>query len=135
MRERNRENNCTYIHNWFERSYENELARLKQEVKIGKIRKNQKAESHQKKCSKSEHFWKIRRSGHPALEGWRSKLKTITDQDSPFETVGEFLLDGAFNEGCTVSAKQFCSAVSSLNFPALDKDYVFNPLRPDVDYR
>jgi len=60
-----------------------------------------------------------------SLEGWRIKLKTITDQDSPFETVGEFLLDGAFNEGCTVSAEQFCSAVSSLNFPALVKDYVF----------
>ena len=35
------------------------------EMKIRKIRKNQKAESHQKKWSKSENFWKIRRSGQP----------------------------------------------------------------------
>ncbi len=71
----------------------------------------------------------IRRCGvqlaNVSLEQWQIKLKTITERNSPFETVEEFLLDGAFNEGCTISAKQFCSAVSSLDFPSLDKDYVF----------
>jgi thioester reductase-like protein len=60
-----------------------------------------------------------------SYEEWRVKLKTITDLDGPFESVGEFLLDGAFHEGSTLSATQFCNAVSSLNFPSLDKDYVF----------
>jgi fatty acid CoA ligase FadD9 len=60
-----------------------------------------------------------------SYEEWRVKLKTITDRDGPFESVGEFLLDGALHEGSTLSATQFCNAVSSLNFPSLDKDYVF----------
>jgi hypothetical protein len=60
-----------------------------------------------------------------SYEEWRVRLKTITDRDSPFETVGEFLLDGAFNERSTVSATKFCNAISSLKFPSLDKDYVF----------
>ena len=60
-----------------------------------------------------------------SYDEWRVQLKTITERDSPFESVGEFLLDGAFHEGCTLSADQFCNATSSLNFPSLGKDYVF----------
>ncbi|CAF1247009.1 unnamed protein product [Rotaria sordida] len=55
---------------------------------------------------------------------WGIKLKTITDQNGPFEFVEEFLLENTFNKGCIFSAKHFKSAVSSLNFPSLDKDYV-----------
>jgi thioester reductase-like protein len=59
-----------------------------------------------------------------SYEEWRVKLKTITDRDSPFESVGEFLLDSALHEEYTLSATRFCSAVSSLNFPPLDNDYM-----------
>lgn len=60
-----------------------------------------------------------------SYERWQMKLKIITDRDSPFESAGEILLNSAFNEECTFSAKQFRNAISSLNFPLLDKDYVF----------
>ena len=60
-----------------------------------------------------------------SLDEWQIKLKTISGQDSPFESIGEFLSNNAFNEGCTASAKEFYAAVSSLNFPSLDKDYAF----------
>jgi fatty acid CoA ligase FadD9 len=60
-----------------------------------------------------------------SYEEWQEKLKTITDRNSPFESVGEFLLESAFNEGFALSAKHFCNAISSLNSPSLDKDYVF----------
>jgi thioester reductase-like protein len=56
---------------------------------------------------------------------WRVKLKAITNRDSPFESAGEFLTDSAVTEGSTVSAIQFCSAISALDFPSLDKEYVF----------
>jgi len=71
----------------------------------------------------------VRRCGvqlaNVSLEEWQIKLKEIADRDSSFETVREFLSNGAFNSECTVSAKKFCNVVSSLNFPSLDKDYVF----------
>jgi thioester reductase-like protein len=60
-----------------------------------------------------------------SYEEWGAKLKTITDRNSPFESVGEFLLESAFNKGFALSAKHFCNAISQLNSPSLDKDYVF----------
>jgi fatty acid CoA ligase FadD9 len=56
---------------------------------------------------------------------WRMKVKANADQNSRFESVGEFFFDGAFKERCTVLAEQFSSAVCSLEFPSLDNDYVF----------
>jgi fatty acid CoA ligase FadD9 len=60
-----------------------------------------------------------------SLKEWRIKLRTINDRYGHFASAEEFFSDSTFNEGCTVSTKQFCNAVSSLNFPSLDKDYVF----------
>ncbi|CAF2945168.1 unnamed protein product [Rotaria sp. Silwood2] len=58
-------------------------------------------------------------------EEWQVKLKTITDRDGPFESVGGFLLENTSNKGCILSASNFKNAISSLNFLSLDKDYVF----------
>ena len=57
-------------------------------------------------------------------EEWHRRLKTITDRDGPFESAGDFLLDGVFNEESTLSSTQFETAVLSLNRPSLDGDYV-----------
>ncbi|CAF1347193.1 unnamed protein product [Adineta steineri] len=64
-----------------------------------------------------------------SYEEWRLKLKTITHQGNPFESAEEFLLESAFNEGLPISADQYYNAISQLNFPTIDKDYVFKWLK------
>jgi myxalamid-type nonribosomal peptide synthetase MxaA len=56
---------------------------------------------------------------------WQMKVKTITDRNGRFESARKILLDISFRENYIVSAKHFSSAVDSLEFPSLDKDYVF----------
>ena len=58
-------------------------------------------------------------------EEWRIKLKTITNRGSHFESVGDFLIESAFNQTKIVSASHFSNTISSLNFSSLDKSYVF----------
>ena len=56
---------------------------------------------------------------------WRTKLKTISDEDGSFQSAEEFLLSGGSYGDYTFSATEYCRAVSSLNCSSLDKDYVF----------
>jgi hypothetical protein len=51
-------------------------------------------------------------------------LKTINDQENPFECIGEFLHENSFEENCQISAEQFYRSVSTLNPPCLDNTYL-----------
>jgi hypothetical protein len=52
------------------------------------------------------------------------EVKANGDQNSRFESVGEFFFDGAFKERCTVLAEQFSSAVHLLSFSLSNEDYI-----------
>ena len=59
-----------------------------------------------------------------SLEEWQQKLKIEAKNNSSFETVIDFLINGSFNDECSVSAREFCNAVSSMTFPNLDQSFV-----------
>jgi fatty acid CoA ligase FadD9 len=59
-----------------------------------------------------------------SYDEWRTKLKELSDRNSPFEYVREFFLDSGFRERCLVSSEHFWNAVYSIELPSLDKDYV-----------
>jgi thioester reductase-like protein len=59
-----------------------------------------------------------------SLEKWRIKLKTITDRDGPFESIGEFLHENSFDEQCQIFAEQFYNSISVLDLPCFDNMYL-----------
>jgi thioester reductase-like protein len=59
-----------------------------------------------------------------SLEKWRTKLKTISDRNSALESIGEFVHENSFDEGCQISAEQFYNSISSLDLPYFDTMYL-----------
>jgi fatty acid CoA ligase FadD9 len=59
-----------------------------------------------------------------SLEKWRIKVKTISDRDGPFESIGEFLHDSSFDKQCQISTEQFYNSISALDFPCFDNMYL-----------
>jgi hypothetical protein len=55
---------------------------------------------------------------------WKMKLKTMNNQNSAFESLGNFFLKSVFRERSIVCADQFCNAVCILDCPSFDKDYI-----------
>jgi len=55
---------------------------------------------------------------------WKMKLNTMNDQHSSLKSIGKFFSDSAFRERSIISADRFCNAVSTLNCPSFDKDYI-----------
>ncbi|CAF2520530.1 unnamed protein product [Rotaria sp. Silwood2] len=68
-----------------------------------------------------------------SLEEWRIKLKTISNENSSFECVGEFLSENLFKEICQISAEQFCNSISNLDLPPLDNLYLIKWLKFILD--
>ncbi|CAF1239198.1 unnamed protein product [Rotaria sp. Silwood1] len=68
-----------------------------------------------------------------SLEEWRIKLKTISNEDSSFEPVGEFLNENLFKESCQISAEQFCHSISALDLPFLDNLYLMKWMKFILD--
>ena len=59
-----------------------------------------------------------------SLEEWQQKLKIEAKSNSSFETVIDFLINGSFNDEYSISAREFCKAISSMTFPNLDQFFV-----------
>ena len=56
---------------------------------------------------------------------WTEKLKRITDVDGPFESVGEDLLNSAFNERLiSIPNQHFLQVTSTLSYPSFNDEYV-----------
>ncbi|CAF2922285.1 unnamed protein product [Rotaria sp. Silwood2] len=59
-----------------------------------------------------------------SYDEWKMKMKTINNQNNPLEFVAEFFSNDDFRERSIVSADRFYNAVSALDFPSFDKDYI-----------
>jgi fatty acid CoA ligase FadD9 len=59
-----------------------------------------------------------------SLDEWRNKLKTISDRESLFQSVGDFLHGNSFEESCGISAEQFYHSISALDLPSLNDMYL-----------
>jgi hypothetical protein len=59
-----------------------------------------------------------------SYDEWKLIMKTINDEKSALQSITEFFSESALKQKDIVSAKQFCSAICSLDSPSFDKDYV-----------